>query len=431
MGYSGMYSGRVLGEGLNVLVVGSGGREHALAWKISQSALVGKLYAAPGNPGMAKIARCFDVKVTDVEGMAALADTVDADLVVIGPEVPLSLGLADKLAEKGRLAFGPVKACARLESSKAFSKEVMFKAGVPTAWAKVFDTPEDADIELSGMSGPVVVKLDGLAAGKGVVVCDTRAEAKLAVSRLSRMHPGGRILLEEKLEGFETSLLCICDGLRALPLMPAKDYKRALDGDLGPNTGGMGAVAPSPFLDLGDSYDLVKATVLPILKEMAAMGTAYKGVLYVGLMLTKEGPKVLEYNCRFGDPETQAVMPLMEDDLLEVMMEAAKGELRRERLVFKPGACVSVVLASKGYPEMFDKGFAIELPEEADDDVVIFHAGTAVDTMCKLVTDGGRVLNISAVGSSIPDATKKAYRAAGTVKCANLTMRKDIGLSRK
>ena len=431
MSYSGMYGRMAKDEGMSVLVVGSGGREHALAWKIAQSGLIGKIYAAPGNPGMAKLAKCFDIKVTDVDAMADLADKVDADLVVIGPEVPLSLGLADKVAERGRMAFGPVKACARLESSKAFSKAVMVDAGVPTAWAKVFDTAEEADRELSHMEGPVVVKLDGLAAGKGVVVCETRAEAKLAVSRLSRMLPGGKILLEEKLEGFETSLLCICDGERALPLMPAKDYKRALDGDLGPNTGGMGAVAPSPFLGMDDSYELVKLTVLPVLKAMAKMGTPYKGVLFVGLMLTKDGPKVLEYNCRFGDPETQAVMPLMEDDLVEVMIEAAEGKLTRARLRFSEGACVSVVLASKGYPELFDKGFAIEIPESVEDGAAIFHAGTALDFMCKLVTDGGRVLNVSAVGATAKEATEKAYRAASTVKCANLTMRKDIGTGSK
>ncbi len=431
MSFSGMYGRMAKDEGMSVLVVGSGGREHALAWKIAQSGLVSKLYAAPGNPGMAKLAKCFDVKVTDVDAMAELADKVDADLVVIGPEIPLSLGLADKVAERGRMAFGPVKACARLESSKAFSKAVMVEAGVPTAWAKVFDTAEEADRELSHMDGPVVVKLDGLAAGKGVVVCETRAEAKLAVSRLSRMLPGGKILLEEKLEGFETSLLCICDGERALPLMPAKDYKRALEGDLGPNTGGMGAVAPSPFLGMDDSYELVKLTVLPVLKAMAKMGTPYQGVLFVGLMLTKDGPKVLEYNCRFGDPETQAVMPLMEDDLVEVMIEAAEGKLTRERLRFSEGACVSVVLASKGYPEMFDKGFAIELPESLEEGSVIFHAGTQLDHMCKLVTDGGRVLNVSAAATTVEEATDKAYRVASTVKCGNLTMRKDIGTGRK
>ena len=321
-------------EKLNILVVGSGGREHALVWKIAESRLVDKIFAAPGNPGIAELAECFKVKADDVEGLVKLAEQIDADLVVVGPEVPLSLGLADRLEACGRKVFGPVRECARLESSKAFSKQIMQEAGVPTAWAKIFDDAKSAQEALLKMEGPIVVKLDGLAAGKGVVVADTTAEASVALSRFSGASSAGRVLLEERLEGVETSLLCICDGVRALPLMPAKDYKRALEGDRGPNTGGMGAVSPSPFVAMQEAYDLAKLTVEPILKIMADRGTPYKGVLYAGLMLTKEGPKVLEYNCRFGDPETQAVLPLMEDDLVEVMLEACDGQAYQEEPLF-------------------------------------------------------------------------------------------------
>ncbi|HOG52576.1 MAG TPA: phosphoribosylamine--glycine ligase [Bacillota bacterium] len=419
--------------GLRILVVGSGGREHALAWKIAQSGLVGKIFAAPGNPGIAEVAECFPVKADDIDGLVGLADEVDADLVVVGPEVPLSLGLVDRLNERGRKAFGPCKSCARLEASKVFSKEVMMKAGVPTAKAKVFDSPEDAIDELSSIFGPVVVKLDGLAAGKGVVVAETPEEAAVAVMRLSKMQKGGRIILEEKLVGHETSLLCICDGQRAVPLMPAKDYKRALDNDKGPNTGGMGCVAPSPFMGMERARELTELTVVPILRELASRGTSYRGVLYAGLMLTDEGPKVLEYNCRFGDPETEAVLPLMEDDLVEMMLEASEGRLNRDSVKFADGAAVTVIMTSKGYPDIFDKGFGIGLPEgaELEDGVVIFHAGTALASSGKLVTAGGRVLAVTATGIDVKDATDKAYRAVEAVDCPNLFYRKDIGVRGK
>ena len=343
---------------LRILVVGSGGREHALAWKIAKSGLVGKIYAAPGNPGMAEVAECFPVKADDIDGLVNLADKVDADLVVIGPEVPLSLGLVDRLNERGRKAFGPCRSCARLEASKAFAKEIMFKAGVPSAKAKMFDNPADAIDELSSIHGPVVVKLDGLAAGKGVVVAETPEEAAIAVTRLNKMQKGSKIILEEKLVGHETSLLCICDGEKAIPLMPAKDYKRALDNDKGPNTGGMGCVAPSPFMGMDKAKELTELTVVPVLKELASMGFSYRGVMYAGLMLTDEGPKVLEYNCRFGDPETEAVLPLMEDDLVEVMLEASQGKLTRDSVRFSEESAVTVIMASKGYPTSSTKASA-------------------------------------------------------------------------
>lgn len=414
---------------LRILVVGSGGREHALAWKIAKSGLVGKIYAAPGNPGMAEVAECFPVKADDIDGLVNLADKVDADLVVIGPEVPLSLGLVDRLNERGRKAFGPCRSCARLEASKAFAKEIMFKAGVPTAKAKMFDNPADAIDELSSIHGPVVVKLDGLAAGKGVVVAETPEEAAIAVTRLNKMQKGSKIILEEKLVGHETSLLCICDGEKAIPLMPAKDYKRALDNDKGPNTGGMGCVAPSPFMGMDKAKELTELTVVPVLKELASMGFSYRGVMYAGLMLTDEGPKVLEYNCRFGDPETEAVLPLMEDDLVEVMLEASQGKLTRDSVRFSEESAVTVIMASKGYPDIFDKGFGIGLPGEGklEDGVVIFHAGTALDPTGKLVTAGGRVLAVTATGKDVEEATTKAYKAADSVDCPNLYYRKDIG----
>lgn len=420
-------------EGLKVLVIGSGGREHALVWKIAQSKLVSKVYAAPGNPGIAKLAECFEIKADDIEGLAGLASMVDADLVVVGPEVPLALGITDRLAKDGRKVFGPCKECARLESSKAFSKQVMIEAGVPTGKASIFDNAAEAMRALDKAEGPLVVKLDGLAAGKGVVVAETPEEASLALSRLEIMQPGGMIILEERLEGVETSLLCLCDGIRALPLMPAKDYKRALDGDKGHNTGGMGSVAPSPFVSMEQAEELAELTVVPVLKKLAEKGLHYRGVLYAGLMLTQEGPKVLEYNCRFGDPETQAVLPLMEDDLVEIMLEACEGRMERESIGFKDGVSVCVVMASKGYPEMYDKGFKIELPkdDEIEEGVVIFHAGTMQDCLYRLATSGGRVLAISALGKDVNEATDKAYRTADKVQCANLFTRSDIGSGRK
>ena len=420
-------------EGLKVLVIGSGGREHALVWKIAQSGLVGKVYAAPGNPGMGKLAECFDVRADDIEGLARLAGQVDADLVVVGPEVPLALGITDRLAQDGRKVFGPCKECARLESSKAFSKQMMVESGVPTGRAAIFEDAKQAMEALKKAEGPMVVKLDGLAAGKGVVVTETPEEAALALSRLEKLQPGGRIILEERLEGVETSLLCICDGIRALPLMPAKDYKRALDGDKGPNTGGMGSVAPSPFVSMEQAEELTELTVVPILKKLAEKGLHYRGVLYAGLMLTDGGPKVLEYNCRFGDPETQVVLPLMEDDLAEIMLEACEGRMERSSIRFKEGASVCVVMASKGYPDMYDKGFRIDLPKdgELDEGVVIFHAGTKQDCSCRTTTDGGRVLAVSALGKDVGEATDKAYGAVDKVQCANLFTRSDIGTGRK
>lgn len=415
--------------GLKVLVIGSGGREHALVWKIAQSPLVSEVHAAPGNPGMEGTATLHKVKVDDIDGLLALSEKLDTDLVVVGPELPLALGIVDRLMDGGRLAFGPCLRCARLETSKVFSKQMMQKAGVPTACARVFDMASDAALALKYMKGPVVVKLDGLAAGKGVVVAENSEEAEVALTRLEKMQPGGKVVLEEKLSGVETSLLCICDGEKAIPLVPARDYKRALDGDRGPNTGGMGAVAPSPFVGMDEAYELTKLAVIPILKTMAQEGHPYKGVLYAGLMLTDDGPKVLEYNCRFGDPETQSVLPLMEDDLVEVMLEAAEGNLKRDRIAFKNAASVTVVMASKGYPEMFDRGFGVQLADdtELEPGVVIFHAGTAKDKSGRLVTAGGRVLDVTAVAEDAAAATKKAYRAAGQVRCANLYYRGDIG----
>jgi phosphoribosylamine---glycine ligase len=399
---------------VDVLIVGGGGREHALAWKLAQSPRLGDLHAAPGNPGVASLGTCHPVGTDDAEALVGLCRRLGVDLVVVGPEAPLVAGLADELRRAGVLVFGPGAAAARIEGSKAFAKEILRAADVPTAAA--LDEPR----------APCVVKADGLAAGKGVFVCETEVELAAALPRAHAL--GGEVVLEELLEGVEVSLFALCDGSDALPLAPAQDFKRLLDNDRGPNTGGMGSYSPVPWLDEGQADELVDAVHRPVLRELAARGTPFQGLLYAGLMLTDDGPHVLEFNCRFGDPETQAILPRLEGDLLEALAAVAAGSLAGVDLTAGPQAAVTVVLAAARYPDAPETGVEIGGIDDAEAaGALVFHAGTA-RRAGSLATAGGRVLNVTGLGDSLADARKEAYRAVAHIDLPGVQYRHDIAL---
>jgi phosphoribosylamine---glycine ligase len=399
---------------VKVLVVGSGGREHALAWKIAQSEALEELHAAPGNPGIAKLARCHPLRADDVEGLLGLCREHEIDLVVIGPEAPLVAGVADHLRRAGATVFGPSAEAARIEGSKSFAKEVMASAGVPTA------------AQLAEARAPCVVKADGLAGGKGVFVCRTQEEADAALLQASAL--GESFIVEELLEGEEVSLFALTDGVEALPLAPVQDFKRLRDGDAGPNTGGMGSYSPTPFLRPDEIEELVDLVHKPVLAELAERGAPFVGLLYAGLMLTDEGPRVLEFNCRFGDPETQAILPRLEGDFLGALTGAAEGALGGLDLSVRPEAAVTVVLAARGYPEAPESGVELRGLEEAEQTgAVVFHAGTAVRDG-RILSAGGRVLNVSATGESVSDARDRAYGAVELIDFPGAQYRRDIAL---
>jgi phosphoribosylamine--glycine ligase len=397
---------------MKVLVVGSGGREHALAWKIAQSPALAELHAAPGNPGIAKLARCHPVRADDAEGLLALCRERRFDLVVVGPEAPLVAGVADVLRRAGLPVFGPSAAAARIEGSKSFAKDVIAAAGVPTA------------ARLDGPVAPCVVKADGLAGGKGVFVCPSQAEADAAWKRARAL--GEEVVFEELLEGEEVSVFALSDGAHALPLPPAQDFKRLLDGDEGPNTGGMGSYSPVPLLDEGEVAELVETIHEPVLAELRRRGTPFLGVLYAGLMLTDEGPRVLEFNCRFGDPETQSIFPFLEGDLLSALASAAVGALDEPALSPSGNAAVTVVLASSGYPESPVSGVEIRGVEAAEGrGALVFHAGTALRDG-RLLSAGGRALNVTAVAPTVGEARERAYDAVAAIDFPGATFRRDI-----
>jgi phosphoribosylamine---glycine ligase len=398
---------------VKVLIVGSGGREHALAWKLAASPSLTALHAAPGNPGIAVLGDCHPVRAEDGEGLRDLAGALGIDLVVVGPEAPLVAGVADELRHSGIAVFGPGARAAAIEGSKTFAKEVLAAAGVPTAAPLAIARP------------PCVVKADGLAAGKGVVVCHTQEELDAGLAALAGF--GGPLVIEELLEGEEVSLFAICDGRDAIPLAPARDYKRAYDGDEGPNTGGMGAFAPVPGLSAADANALVGLVHRPVLAELARRGTPFVGLLYAGLMLTAAGPRVLEFNCRFGDPETQAVVPLIEGDLLQALAAAASGELSGVELEQGAGAAVTVVVAAGSYPAAGDSGSPITGVTEAEAaGALVFQAGTALKGG-SLVTNGGRVLAVTGRGATLEDARRSAYAGAGLVSFPGARYRADVG----
>jgi phosphoribosylamine---glycine ligase len=397
---------------VRVLIVGSGGREHALAWKLSRVATGTELHAAPGNPGVASLGECHPVRADDAEGLLALARAIGIDLAVIGPEGPLVAGIADELRHAGIAVFGPSAAAARIEGSKSFAKEVLEAAGVPTARALPVARP------------PCVVKADGLAGGKGVFVCRTQDELDAALGAASAL--GGPLLIEELLEGDEISLFVLTDGRHLIPLAAARDYKRAGDGDTGPNTGGMGAFSPVPGVGTAELTELVERVHQPVLDELAGRRTPFVGLLYAGLMLTDDGPRVLEFNCRFGDPETQVVLPLIEGDLLEALAAAAAGDLRGAALETGSRAAVTVVVAADAYPERGDAGSPIAGTDEAEAlGALVFHAGTALRGG-RLVTSGGRILNVTGVAEDLERARALAYDAAGRISFEGARYRLDI-----
>jgi phosphoribosylamine---glycine ligase len=397
---------------VRVLVVGSGGREHALAWKLARSPTLTELHAAPGNPGIATVAECHPIRADDPEGLLGLARSLEVDLVVVGPELPLVLGLADALRRFGFLVFGPSAAAARIEGSKSFAKEVMAAAGVPSAKRLAIAHP------------PCVVKADGLAAGKGVFVCYTQAEVDGAMRALSGS--GGDIVVEELLSGPEVSLFAICDGHEARPLVPAQDFKRAYDGDEGPNTGGMGAYAPAVGIDPSAAEALVEDVHRPVLAELARRGSPFVGLLYAGLMMTPDGARVLEFNCRFGDPETQAVVPLLDGDLLEALAAAASGDVSGVAVESSAGAAVTVVLAAERYPEEDHRGGTIDGVADAERaGALVFHAGTALQGE-RLVTNGGRILAVTGLGPSLAEARTAAYDAVELISFPGARFRGDI-----
>lgn len=415
---------------MKVLVVGGGGREHALVWKISQSPRVEKVFCAPGNAGIAQHAVCINVKAEDIAGLLSFARSEGIDLTVVGPEAPLAAGIVDAFEAAGLRIFGPRQAAARLEASKVFSKELMRKYGVPTAEAAIFASPEAAKRYVWERGGPCVVKAEGLAAGKGVVVADDPAAAEEAIRLIMEERAfgaaGERVLVEERLTGQEASVLAFTDGELVLPLLPAQDHKPVFDGDKGPNTGGMGAYAPAPVVTPALLKQIEAEILLPTVRGLRAEGIIYKGVLYAGLMLTPAGPRVLEFNVRFGDPETQPLLYLLQSDLVAVMEAVLEGRLAEVKLDWYPGAAVCVVLAAEGYPGSYRKGDVIEGLEDLPPDVMVFHAGTAYADG-KLVTAGGRVLGVTARGPDVRAAITRAYEAVGRIRFAGMHYRRDIG----
>ncbi len=418
---------------MKVLVIGGGGREHAICWKLSKSPKVDELYCAPGNAGIAEVAKCVDIGVMDFEKIADFAKKEAFDLVVVGPDDPLAGGIVDVLEEKGLRVFGPRKNAAILEGSKAFSKDLMKKYGIPTAAYETFDTPEAALKYLETAPVPIVLKADGLALGKGVLICNTREEAKEGVKTLMLDkqfgHAGDRIVVEQFMTGREVSVLSFVDGKTIKIMTSAQDHKRAKDGDQGLNTGGMGTFSPSPFYTKEVDEFCRKYIYQATVDAMKSEGREFKGIIFFGLMLTADGPKVLEYNARFGDPETQVVLPRMKNDIVDVFEACVDGTLDQIDLQFEDNAAVCVVLASDGYPEHYEKGKKITGLEnfKDKDGYYVFHAGSKFDADGNIVTNGGRVLGVTATGKDLKEARANAYKATEWVNFENKYMRHDIG----
>ena len=417
---------------MKVLVIGGGGREHAVCKKLSESKDVTQILCAPGNAGIAQVARCIpEVKATDVEGIVALAKNEKVDFVCVTPDDPLALGCVDRLEEEGIPAFGPTAYAAQMEASKIFSKNLMRKYGIPTAKCEIFTEMDKALAYLDTQEAPIVVKADGLALGKGVVVAATIEEAKNAVIEMMEGgkfgKSGARVLIEECMVGREVTVLCFCDGKTIRPMPASQDHKRVFDGDKGLNTGGMGAFAPSPLYTEEIAERTEKEILLPTLNAMNSEGFTFKGVLYVGLMLTKDGPKVVEYNARFGDPETQAVLPLLESDLFAIMRAVREGRLAEMDIRWKKESAACIVLASGGYPGKYESGKLISGLEDAEAaGATVYHAGTK-KTDAGYVTAGGRVLGVTALGNTLADAVHSAYAAAEKIHFEGAHMRRDIG----
>jgi phosphoribosylamine---glycine ligase len=418
---------------MNVLVVGSGGREHALAWKIKQSPLVKKVYCAPGNGGIAEIAECVAIDADDISGLVDFAKAKKIDLTVVGPEIPLVMGIVDIFQRNKLKIFGPSKDAARLEGSKVFSKTVMAKYGIPTAPFKVFENSTEAKKYVMDIDPPVIIKADGLAAGKGVIIAKSTSEAIAAITDILDKRvfgdAGNSIIIEDFIDGQELSVLAFTDGKTIIPLASSQDHKRAYDNDEGPNTGGMGAYSPCPLVSHVDLKSIVDGAIRPLVEGLASEGIVYKGLLYAGIMISKNGPVVLEYNVRFGDPETQAVLPRLKEDIVVLFDEVARGELTDRDLKWDHRACITVVVASGGYPGKYEKQIPIEGLDSvpASDDTVIFHAGTVRDESGVLKTSGGRILSVSALGATLQEARASAYDALSKLTISDSFYRSDIG----
>lgn len=415
---------------MNVLIVGGGGREHALAWRLSKSKKIKKLFCAPGNAGIAKLAKCLPVSAEDVAGIVKAARENEIDFAVIGPEVPLALGVVDALLDSGIKAFGPNKKCAQLEASKAFTKAFLIRHGIPTAKYMEF-TDKDELLGAVGIFGfPMVLKADGLAAGKGVVIAETTEEAREAIEQMMGEKvfgaAGERVVVEEYLRGTEASVLCFVDEKTIVPMESAQDYKRIFDDDKGPNTGGMGSYSPSYLFDECLKKKVMSDILAPTLKGLQSDGLDFKGVLYAGLMITDEGPKVIEFNNRFGDPETQAVLPRLKTDLLEILLAVAENRLGDIDIKWSDDKAVCIVLASGGYPGNYRKGCVINGLDAVDCDVTVFHAGTEARG-AEIVSTGGRVLGVTAVAATHEEAGKRAYDNVERIFFEGMQYRKDIG----
>lgn len=415
---------------MQVLVIGSGGREHALAWKAAQSASVEKVYCVPGNPGIAQIAECAPMDIADNDALVAFALENKIDLTIVGPEVPLANGVVDAFRAKGLAIFGPTQAAAQIEGSKSFAKDLMKKYGIPTAAFEVFTDAEAAKAYIVEQGAPIVIKADGLAAGKGVVVAMTLDEALEAVDMMmcdqAFGSAGCQVVVEEFLTGEEASILTFCDGTTIVPMISSQDHKRAYDNDEGPNTGGMGTYAPAPVVTADVLARVQKEILDPTVAAMKAEGIPYTGCLYAGLMITENGPKVIEFNARFGDPETQVVLPLLDSDMAEVMMACVNGNLADLDIKWKDGAAVCVVMAAGGYPQSYRKGDVISgLDKAADLGATVFHAGTAAKDG-NIVTNGGRVLGVTAIGTDVQKAVDNAYAAVKSIHFDDVHYRNDI-----
>ena len=416
---------------MKIFVVGGGGREHTLVWKIAQSPDVKKIYCAPGNAGISQLAECGSVKDTSIDELLKFADRNQIDLTVVGPETPLAMGIVNAFQSQGLKIFGPSQRAAEIESSKIFAKYLMEKYHIPTAAYKTFDEYDRAKKYLDSIPVPIVIKADGLAGGKGAIVCFSHEEAreslqKMMVERIFG-NAGKKVIIEEYLKGQEASVLAFTDGVNVLPLIPAQDHKPIFDRDKGPNTGGMGAYAPAVLIDEAMMTTIQQKILEPAVKGMALEDRPYKGVLYAGLMITNQGPKVVEFNCRFGDPETQAILPLIKSDLVPILFACAEGNISELKIETNNKFAVCVIMASGGYPGKYEKGKQIlGLDRKFKDDVIIFHAGTN-HIEGKLVTDGGRVLGVTATGNDLKEAIQRAYQAVGKITFDGAYYRKDIG----
>ncbi len=423
---------------MRILVIGSGGREHALCWKISQSVKCSKIYCAPGNGGIRQVAEVVNIEADDIDGLLKFAKDNRIDFTVVGPEVPLVKGIVDLFQKEGLKVFGPAAKLAAIEGSKIFAKSLMKRSGVPTAAFEVFDNETDALKYASTKKFPLVLKADGLCAGKGVVICKTEEDLRTALRNMLSDKifgsSGEKVIIEDCLFGEEASIIVISDGENVVPMASSQDHKRIFDGDMGPNTGGMGAYSPAPVITDALFKKIIDTVIYPVINTLAKDGTPYKGVLYAGIMVTDKGPFVLEFNARFGDPETQAILPRLKSDLVDLMERAVDGKLKGVSAEWDPRPCVSVVLASGGYPNQYDKGMEIKGLSEAASmkDVMIFHAGTrkgrrAADSDKLLITAGGRVLNVTALGEDMQKAIDNCYSAVRAIQFDKMHYRRDIG----